>query len=70
MAEENKECCGHHKKSSSATAGGGIYGLAFVGALIYYIQHATTFAMGLLGVLKALVWPALIVYKILEFLKM
>ncbi len=49
--------------------GGGSYGLGFVGALIYYIQHATSFFNGCLGFLKALVWPAILVYKLLEFLK-
>lgn len=48
--------------------GGGIYGLAFIGALVYYIQHAESFWMGVLGVLKALVWPAILVYKLLELL--
>lgn len=48
----------------------GFYGLAFIGALIYYIQHATTFWMGVLGFLKALVWPAFLIYNALEFLKM
>lgn len=49
---------------------GGIYGLAFIGAVIYYIQHATTFLMGVIGVLKALVWPAFLIYKLLEFFNM
>lgn len=49
---------------------GGAYGLAFIGAAIYFIQHANTFWLGVLGVLKALVWPALVIYKLLEFLKM
>ena len=51
-------------------ASGGIYGLAFLGALFYYIQHAASFGAGVLGVLKAMVWPAVLIYKILEFLKM
>ncbi len=49
---------------------GGIYGVAFLGALVYYIQHATTFWMGVLGVLKAAVWPAMLIYKVLSLLKM
>lgn len=49
---------------------GGIYGLAFIGALVYYIQHAVTFGAGVLGFFKALIWPALLIYKIFEFLKM
>jgi hypothetical protein len=44
--------------------------LAFIGAAIYFIQHATTFWMGALGFLKALVWPAVLIYKVMEFLKM
>ena len=54
--------------------GGGIgcggYGVAFVGAAVYFIQHAASFWEGVLGVLKAMVWPALLVYKALEFFKM
>ncbi len=48
--------------------GGGLYGLAFLGATIYYLQHATTFYVGVIGVFKALVWPAILIYKLLEFL--
>lgn len=51
-------------------ASSGVYGLAFIGALVYYIQHATSFGMGVIGFLKALVWPAFLVYKLLELLKM
>jgi hypothetical protein len=47
-----------------------VYGLGFIGAAIYFIAHATTFWMGVLGFLKAIVWPAFVVYKLLEFLKM
>lgn len=42
-----------------------IYGLGFLGAVIYYIQAASGFWMGVLGVLKALVWPAFLVYELL-----
>ncbi len=51
-------------------ATGAVYGLGFVGALVYFIQHATTFGMGIFGLLKAMVWPAILVYKALELLKM
>ena len=49
---------------------GGIYGLAFIGGVVYYIGHATSFWMGVLGVLKALVWPAVLMYKVLELMGM
>jgi hypothetical protein len=45
---------------------GAVYGLGFVGAAIYYISNATGFWMGALGVLKALVWPAFLVYEMLK----
>ena len=47
-----------------------VYGFGFIGALVYFIQHATTFWIGALGVLKAMVWPALVIYKVLELLKL
>lgn len=51
-------------------SGGAIYGLGFIGALIYYISTATGFWMGVLGVLKAIVWPAFLVFEILKYLGM
>jgi len=47
-----------------------IYGLGFVGAAIYYISTATTFWMGVVGFLKAIVWPAFLVYEALKYLGM
>ena len=49
---------------------GAIYGLGFVGALIYFLQTATNFTDGLWGILQAIVWPAILVFKALELLKM
>ena len=59
---------GNNKASGGIS--GSVYGLAFIGAVIYYLQNAHSFWIGVLGVLKALVWPAMLVYKLLEFLKM
>lgn len=56
------------KKMSNATST--IYGMAFIGALVYFIQHSHTFWEGALGFVKAMVWPAVLIYKLLEFLKM
>jgi len=49
---------------------GGVYGMALIGAAIYYIQHSDTFWMGVVGVLKAIVWPAMVMYRALELLSM
>jgi hypothetical protein len=49
--------------------GGGVgYGLGLIGALVYYIQAADGLWEGVVGVLKALVWPAFVVYELLKFL--
>jgi len=48
----------------------GVYGMAFIGALIYYIQQAVTFWGGVFGFIKALFWPAVLMYKLLEYLKL
>ena len=45
-----------------------VYGLGFIGAAVYYITHATGFWMGALGFLKALVWPAFLVYGLFKHL--
>jgi len=47
---------------------GAIYGLGFVGAAIYYISNSTGFWNIALGLLKAIVWPAFLVYEVLKFL--
>lgn len=53
----------NHAGGSSA-----IYGLGFIGALVYFIQQATTFGEGVIGFLKAIVWPAFLVYEAFNFL--
>ena len=47
---------------------GAVYGLGLIGAAIYFISHATTFWLGALGLLKAIVWPAYLVYEALKSL--
>lgn len=48
---------------------GAVYGLGLVGAAVFYIQHAQNFQEGLVGVVKAIFWPALLVYKAIGVLK-
>jgi hypothetical protein len=50
-------------KSSDA-----VYGLGLIGAAVYYISTATSFWMGVLGLFKAIVWPAFLVYHLLQYL--
>ncbi len=44
-----------------------VYGLGLIGAAIYYISISTGFWSGLLGLLKAIVWPAFLVYEAFAF---
>lgn len=54
--------------SCGKSCGGAAYGLGFVGAAIYYISTAVGFWMGVLGILKAAVWPAFLVFELLKYL--
>ena len=56
-----KEKVIYHNTSSNA-----VYGLGFIGAAIYYMMQATGFWMGVMGFLKAIVWPAFLVYEALN----
>jgi len=44
-----------------------VYGLGIIGAAVYYISHAIGFWMGVVGFLKALVWPAFLVYEAFKY---
>ncbi len=59
MADKN------YKQNAPSNA---IYGLGFIGAAVYYISAATSFWMGVLGFLKAMVWPVFLVYEALKSL--
>ncbi len=59
----------HSFKQRVVAAPSAVYGMGLIGAAIYFIQHAAGFWPGVLGFLKALVWPVFLVYKLLEFLK-
>ena len=67
MAKE--ESSKNLKQKGMSKMGDTVYGMGVIGALFYFISNAQTFTDGLIGVLKAIVWPAFIVFKLLEFLK-
>lgn len=56
------------KNKADQGVSGGIYGLGWIGALVYFISHATSLWGGVLGFLKALVWPAFLVYELFKHL--
>ena len=55
---------------SPESCGGIIYFLGFIGAAIYFLSTATGFWVGVLGVLKAIVWPVFLVFHLMKFLGM
>ena len=76
MTEENNASgpCMDKKKRKKDYANSGMVGfgyfVAFIAAAVYFIQQAETFWMGLLGLLKAIVWPGYLIYYLLDFLKL
>ena len=65
MKDETNRC---KNNNSSHAPGGAVYGLGLIGAAIYFISQAATFGAGVVGFLKALVWPAFLVYEALKAL--
>lgn len=46
-----------------------VYGLGLIGAVVYFwLRSAPTFGDKLFALLKALVWPAMVVYHLLRHL--
>jgi hypothetical protein len=72
MTAETKPIEPEEKKTRVIRQGGGeaVYGLGIIGAWVYFIGHAATFWLGVLGFLKGIVWPAMLVYEALKYLKM
>ena len=48
---------------SGPCGGGAVFGLGLIGALVWFWQQATGFGEHTVAVLKALVWPAFLVYE-------
>jgi hypothetical protein len=63
---KNRIVCGIKEKKLHRGWGGG-YFLGFIGALVYYLSTATGFWNGVLGILKAFVWPAFLVFEVLKY---
>lgn len=74
MADESNATVHVHEKKSRGGGGGSgiagaVYFMAFIGAAVYYIMQAETFWTGVLGFLKAIVWPAMLTFQLFEYLQ-
>ncbi|HEX6977048.1 MAG TPA: hypothetical protein VF185_01645 [Patescibacteria group bacterium] len=58
-----------YKKVVYNNTSGAIYGLGFVGALIFEIQHSITIGDMIMGILKSIVWPALVTFRVFEYFR-
>ncbi len=56
------------KEVQNNATGGAFYGLGFLGAAIFYIGHAASFGAGIVGFLKAIIWPLFLVLESLKYM--
>jgi hypothetical protein len=68
MDDCNSCGCKSHMWHHHHGQGPAVYGLGFIGAVIYYLSVATGFWIGVLGILKSIVWPVFLVYGLLKFI--
>lgn len=59
---------GHHNYSNHG-GGNAIYCLGVIGALFYFLNGATTFVAVMMGIGKAVFWPAILMFKLLTYLQ-
>ena len=57
--------CHHHGHGES----GALYGIGMVGALFYFLRGVVGFWPIMIGIGKAIFWPAFVVFRILGMLK-
>ena len=73
MENESTSNCNSNKNKGGMHGNGmigGAYFVTIVGAAIYFIQNSANFWEGVVGILKAFVWPAFVIQKVLEILKL
>jgi hypothetical protein len=56
------------KVNQCTSASSAVYGLGLIGAAIYFISTAASFWAGVLGFLKAIVWPVFMVYEAFKYM--
>jgi len=71
--KNTKNCCEKYtmfKKHPHYNNSNPIYGLGVIGALFYFLQNASTFSSFMIGIGKAIFWPAILMFKLLSYLKL
>jgi len=67
---EKKNTCKSVITCSNNNCGNAVYCLGMIGAAVYYISNAVGFWGVVVAILKAIVWPAFLVYNALKYLGM
>ena len=69
---EKHECCQdvfkkgkHHHSNCNCGQSSALYGLGVIGALFYFLQNAATFTAVIVGIFKAIFWPAFVIFRVL-----
>ena len=61
-----KKC--HHHSRGGCNESSALYGLGVIGALFYFVSSAVGFWPVVVAIIKAIFWPAFVVFKILGML--
>ncbi|MFZ3301525.1 MAG: hypothetical protein WA152_02315 [Microgenomates group bacterium] len=72
MDTKKCECCEHKHHSHNyggGNSGNAIYGLGVIGALFYFLQNVSGIEAVLMGIGKAVFWPAILMFKLLTYLQ-
>jgi hypothetical protein len=69
VTDERDRTAERRRASAPAPCGGAIYGLGLIGAFVYFWQQADGLGEHTVGALKALVWPAFLVYEAFKALQ-
>lgn len=56
------------KEVKNNASGGFFYFMGFLGAAIFYIGQAASFGAGIVGFLKAIIWPLFLVLEALKYM--
>jgi len=67
--EADEKVRGGQRTPTSPPGGTAVYGLGFIGALVWFWQQATGVGEHVVALLKALVWPAFLVYDAFKVLR-
>ena len=69
MGDDGKAVRKSYVKYVNKGGGSGFaYFLGMIGSAVYWLQQSTGFWNGIVALLKALVWPAFLIYHLLNFI--